>query len=501
MSRRGRLHVALLCVATDPSRGLLSATATSLRAQGVSNELITVDDMASTATVVDSDADWIGFIDPGDVLEPDALSALVGDAAEVDLSYSDEDVIDHRGSAVDPWFKPDWSLDRLRCQPYTSRLTLFRTSVLAAHGGVPSGLGPAAEFDMVLRVGEHARGVRHVRRLLYHRASPHSRPYPAHPVNALVAATRSVDAHLDRSSVMARAEAHPTMPGLLRLRPHLTRHPLVSIVIPTGATVRSVRGTPTCLVVHCVRTLLERSTYQELEVVCVVDRAVDDRVRAELRALDAARVRLVDFDGPFHFARKVNLGAISARGAVLVLLNDDTEVISPGWIEAMLIHGLDPGVGAVGARLLFEDGRIQHAGVVAVRGNPGHPYYEEPGDIPGYLANAAVPINALAVTGACLMTRRECFDAVGGLSPWFPSNYNDLDYCLKVGRAGYRVACTPDAELFHFESSSRDGSVADQELELIRRRWGRLLRDDPFYGPNFPSGNADYVPADPATVT
>jgi GT2 family glycosyltransferase len=180
---------------------------------------------------------------------------------------------------------------------------------------------------------------------------------------------------------------------------------------------------------------------------------------------------------------------------MLVFLNDDTEVVSPGWIEAMLVYALDPAVGAVGARLLFDDGRIQHVGVVGVGGNPGHPYHGMPADTPGHGANALVPGNFLAVTGACMMTRRACFSEVGGLSTWFPSNYNDLDYCFKLDRAGYRIVATPDAVLEHFESSSRSGSVATRELELIRRRWGRLLRDDPFYGPGFPSGIADFEPA------
>jgi GT2 family glycosyltransferase len=133
-------------------------------------------------------------------------------------------------------------------------------------------------------------------------------------------------------------------------------------------------------------------------------------------------------------------------------------------------------------------------GVVGVGGNPGHPYHGLAADTVGHGANALVPGNFLAVTGACLMTRRDAFEDVGGMSSWFPASYNDLDYCLKLHDAGLRIVATPDAVLAHFESSSRDGSVATTELELIRRRWGRLLRDDPFYGPNFPSGVADYQP-------
>jgi GT2 family glycosyltransferase len=270
---------------------------------------------------------------------------------------------------------------------------------------------------------------------------------------------------------------------------------MVSIVIPTGGSRRAVRGHELNLVVNCVQSILSRSTYTELEIVCVTDSTVDQPTRSALVEADPDRVHLLDFDGTFHFARKVNRGALAASGDVLLFLNDDTEVVTPGWIEAMLVYALDPDVGAVGARLLFENGCIQHAGVVGVRGNPGHPYHGLPADTPGHGANALVPADFLAVTGACLMTRRHCFAEAGGMSAWFPASYNDLDYCLKLDRLGYRVVATPDAVLEHFESSSRSGAVASRELELIRRRWGRLLRDDPFYSPGFPSGTADFEAA------
>jgi len=269
----------------------------------------------------------------------------------------------------------------------------------------------------------------------------------------------------------------------------------VSIVIPTAGAHRVVRGAELDLVVNCVASILTRSTYSDLEVVCVVDTSVGAETRSALRDLDPERVRLVDHEGEFHFSRKVNSGVLAARGDVLVVLNDDTEVLTPGWLEAMLVYALDEEVGAVGARLLFEDGRIQHMGVVGVGGNPGHPYHGLPAETVGHGANALVPGNFVAVTGACLMTRRASYEAVGGMSPWFPANYNDLDYCLKLRAAGTRIVATPDAVLAHFESSSRSGTVASDELDLIRRRWGRILRDDPFYGPNFPSGIADYEPA------
>jgi GT2 family glycosyltransferase len=430
--------------------------------------------------------DWVGFLDEGDVLRPDAVARLlahVDGAADVDVVYSDEE----------RFHKPAWSPDRLRCQPYTGRLTMLRADAVRAVGGLRPELGACAEHDLVLRVGERARAVLHVPEVLCARP-PDAAGYPSFPPGSVDLAVRVVDEHLARMGIEAVAAPHGTAPGLLRLEPRLRSRPVVSIVIPTAGTQRRVRGEDVTLVLNCVESVLSRSTYTELEIVCVVDEATDAATCRALLALDADRVRLVAHEGPFHFSRRVNRGVLAAKGDVLLVLNDDTEVESPGWIEAMLLYALDPAVGAVGARLHFEDGRIQHMGVVGVGGNPGHPYYGLPRETVGYGGNALVPGNFLAVTGACLMTRRDAFETVGGMSSWFPGSYNDLDYCLKLRAAGLRVVASPDAVLSHFESSSRDGRVTTGELDLIRRRWGRLLRDDPYYGASFPSGIADFVP-------
>jgi GT2 family glycosyltransferase len=450
---------------------------------------------AGAVEALDRAEGWVGFLDEGDVLGRDAVARLLAHVPgpDVGLVYSDETNAAPGSGVRKPFHKPAWSPDRLRCQPYTGRLTLLRADLAREVGGLRPELGACAEHDLVLRAGERARAVVHVPEVLCDRA-PSAGEFPCFPPQSLDVAIRLTDEHLARRGLEAVARPHPVAPGLLRLEPALRSRPLVSIVIPTAGTRRRVRGVDTTLVVNCVESIVRRSTYSEIEVVCVVDDTTEEATCDALRALDPDRVRLVPYEGPFHFSRKVNRGVLVASGDVLLLLNDDTEVETPGWIEAMLVYALDPAVGAIGARLHFEDGRIQHMGVVGVGGNPGHPYHGLAADTVGHGANALVPGNFLAVTGACLMTRRDAFEDVGGMSSWFPASYNDLDYCLKLHDAGLRIVATPDAVLAHFESSSRDGSVATSELELIRRRWGRLLRDDPFYGPNFPSGVADYQP-------
>ena len=183
------------------------------------------------------------------------------------------------------------------------------------------------------------------------------------------------------------------------------------------------------------------------------------------------------------------MGVIESDSEYLLLLNDDTEVVTPDWIEMLVAFASDDGVGAVGALLRFGDGRIQHAGVVLDRGNPGHSYYGYPGDHPGYRSNLRIASNCSAVTAACLMTRRECFMKVGGLSPSFPRNYNDVDYCLKLRSAGSRIVFTPEVQLMHYESSSRGFvPVEPAERALLEERWGHALLTDPYYNVNFLPG-------------
>ena len=494
--------VTLACVAGPGSDEAVASTRRSVEAQGaVGVTFRATASVAEAAALFASASEWVGFLDPGDVLVRDAVARLLAPARAseaVGLVYSDESFIAPDTRVRAPFHKPGWSPDRLRCQPYTGRLAFARADLVREVGGVRAELASCAEHDLILRIGERLRdredSVVHVPEVLCDRG-PTPRPYPSFDPAHIDLAIRVLDAHLDRTGMQAVARAHDAAPGLLRLESRLRSRPLVSIVIPTAGAHRRVRGADLCLVLNCVESILTRSTYRELEIVCVVDTGIADSTARQLRELDPERVRLVDYDGDFHFSRKVNRGVLGSHGDVLLILNDDTEVQTPGWIESMLVYALDEGVGAVGARLLFEDGRVQHIGVVGVGGNPGHPYHGLPAETVGHGGNALVPGNYLAVTGACLMTRRERFEQVGGMSPWFPANYNDLDYCLKLRAVGARVVATPDAVLAHFESSSRNGAVATTELELIRRRWGRLLRDDPFYGPNFPSGIADYEPA------
>jgi GT2 family glycosyltransferase len=447
-------------------------------------EVRTVAGLAELAdAVATSGAEFVTWLDAGDRLEPVAFERVLRATANgVDFVYTDEDQLDNRGRS-EPRLKPDWSPDRLRAYPYTGRLAVFRSTTLDETGGIRPELASACDHDVALRATERARRVVHVPEVLYHRQLRDSEAVLGH---ASPEAVRAVAEHLERVRFSATVEVDSERPHLLRLRPALTTLPSVSIVIPTGGHRRVVHGTLLTLVANCVASIVQKSTYPDYEIVCVVDDGTDEGAVSELVAAGGKRLRIIPYRQPFNFSRKINVGVLNAQHDFLILLNDDIEVISPDWIESLLMVAREPSVGAVGAKLRFADRRLQHVGAVAVDGSVGHPYYGFPADFDGYMDNARTPTNCIAVTAACLMTRRDCFERVGGLSLQFPLNYNDIDYGLKLYRSGYRNVFNPYAELFHFETSSRaTGSVTDVELEALRERWGSILRRDPYYNPGF----------------
>jgi len=260
---------------------------------------------------------------------------------------------------------------------------------------------------------------------------------------------------------------------------------LVSVVVPSIGSSGVVFGRERTFVVEAVRSVLATAggdAAAELEVLVVAGREMPPATAAELRALDQ-RVRLVDYDAPFNFSATIDLGAAHARGSHLLLLNDDTEVVAgagagPGWLGRML-DACGRGVGAVGARLLFEDGTLQHAGHT-YRTSLDHVGFGLPGDSAGRGGILARRREVAGVTAACMLTPSAVFDAVGGFTTLLPANYNDVDYCMKVRAGGWSVVYEPDAVLFHFESRSRVAGIRPEEVELIQRRWLTHLVDDPF---------------------
>jgi len=450
---------------------------------------------ASNDALAMAKGEFIALLDHDDKLHPEALTLVAAALAaepEADYAYTDEDKIDERGLLHSgPFCKPDWSPERLRTQMYTCHLSVLRRSLVEEVGGFDPEFEGSQDWDLVLKVTERARKVVHVPRILYHwralETSTAGRGVEAKPW-AFEAGRRALEAHCGRIGLQARVERDEARPGVYHLQPALTREPTVSILIPTNGQRREVRYQQVTLVEHCVRSIVESSTYAAYEIVCVADAATDPAVLANLERIAGDRLRVVPYEGEFNFAAKINLGAAHAEGELLLLLNDDMEVIAPDWLERMAMYAQHPQIGAVGAQLLWEDGRVQHAGVQFEGGLPGHPLRGFTRGFKGYANHTHLAQNLLAVTGACLMTSAADFERVGGLSTELPVNYNDVDYCLKLGAAGLRIVYDPDTLLYHFESSSRSSEVAEWEKEYLLSNWQQMTANDPASHPYLAQG-------------
>ena len=442
------------------------------------------------------------LLDNDDTLAPEALGTVAWELDQyddVDLVFTDEDHLDFTtGERMNPFYKPGFSMERLRQQMYLGHLLVLRRSLVDEVGGFRPGFDGSQDHDLALRVAERARRVLHVPKLLYHwRESPTSTAMDAGAKDwAYEAGVRAVASHLERTGFPATASRNPDWPGIIDLTPALDDHPTASVVIPTGGARRAVGGVDVVLVEQAVRSLAQRSTYPTVEIVVVLDRDTEPGlVRTLTRAAGPVPLQAVRDDRPFNFAKACNLGAVRARGEVLVFLNDDTEITMADWLERLVMYATRPDIGAVGAKLRYGDGRIQHAGTWSRHGNPHHRYVGFAGDHPGYLAALATAQNCLSVTAACLAVERAKFEEVGGFATVFPLAYNDVDLCLKLSRSGYRTVVDCATEVVHHESSSRDPSVADWELDLLRRRWAPILDNDPYDNPNHTAyGVEEYPP-------
>ncbi len=253
----------------------------------------------------------------------------------------------------------------------------------------------------------------------------------------------------------------------------------VSVVIPSIGTSGEVRGQRRVFVVEAVRSVLATTSSITREIVIVAGRDMPPAIADELCALDPLVVRCVQYDAEFNFSATVNLGAAHATGTHLLLLNDDTEATTDGWLQLMLDAVNVPGIGAVGARLLFEDGTLQHAGHT-YRTLLGHVAFGLPGDTPGRDGLLLQRRSVAGVTAACMLTPAAVYDEVGGFTTLLPGNYNDVDYCMKLRHAGYDIVYEPAAVLYHFESKSRITGIKPFEVELIQRRWLSKSLADPF---------------------
>jgi len=430
---------------------------------------------------------YVAFLDHDDELALDALeevAEVLTAQQDVDVAYSDEDKIDASGERFDPLFKPDWSPDLLLSFQYIGHLTVVRRQLVVELGGLRSDYDGSQDYDLALRATERAGKIVHIPKVLYHwRTLPGSAASDASGTVAkpwaYEAGLRAIEDALARRGEAAEVTQEPRFAGRYHVRRLPSSEPLVSIVIP-------FRDEPG-LLATCCTSLRADPGYERVELVLVDNGSELPETAALLDRLAAEPgVTVLASPGPFNWAALNNEAAREASGEILLFANNDIEARSSRWLHAMLGHALRPEVGAVGARLTYADGAIQHAGVVVgLGGIAGHVLRGLPGDHPGYNSMAIQTRNCSVVTGACMMTRRDVFDSVGGFDEDLPVAFNDVDYCLALREKGYLVVYTPLAELVHHESRSRGHTDDLAESRRILERWGHVIvAGDPYLNTN-----------------
>lgn len=462
---------------------------------------------ATNGAIGNATGDWVCFLDHDDELTQDALHWVVdtiNQRPQARLIYSDEDKIDDQGNRFEPYFKCEFNYELMLAQNMVCHFMAAQKALLDQVGPLRSDFDGSQDYDLTLRLVEGLRmdEIAHVPRILYHwRACEGSTALSIDNKNyALDAARRAVSEHLARVGLPGEV-----VPGII---PHYNRvkfqlpdpPPLVSIVIPT-------RDKPE-LIALCLKTVLEKTTYPNFEIVVVDNGSVDPQVKALYQQLSSDKLRIVDASIPFNFSRLVNMGVAASRGDIVLLLNNDIEILDGNWMHELVSHAAHEGVGAVGAKLLYPDGRAQHNGViVGIGGVAGHSHKFFPGDAPGYFGRAQLHQELSAVTGACLAIKRSAWNAVEGFDEQLGIAFNDVDFCLRVQAAGYRNVWTPHAVLKHHESASRglEDNPAKQarfatEVQYMFARWGNKMAADRNYSPNLTLVYEDFSLAWPPRV-
>lgn len=461
---------------------------------------------ASNAALAMARGEYVALLDHDDRLTRDALllmaQAIVDHAP--DVLYSDESVTTAGGRPLTAHLKPDFSPDLLLAHNYITHLLVARRALVMEVGGFRDACNGAQDYDLILRLTERAGGIAHLRRVLYHwRMAPTStsRDATAKPY-ALEAGRRALEDALRRRGVVARVEPG-SLPHYFHVRRALVARPRVSIIIP-------FRDRAT-LLATCVNAILDRSTYADLEILAVDNDSAEPATADTLARLTARdpRVRVLRVPGPFNYARLNNQAVAQATGEQVVLMNNDIEVLTPAWVEALLAHAQRPEVGAVGARLRYPDGGLQHAGIViGIGGAAGHPYRRLDPRLPGYLNRPQTTHNVSAVTAALLMVRTALYRDLGGLDEThLGTAFNDVDFCLRLRERGLLNVYTPDCEAIHAESASRGFEVTEShrrryaaELAWLRQRHAALFSGgDPYYNPGLSlhTERVGFVPTPP----
>ncbi len=448
--------------------------------------------------------EYIGLFDHDDVLHPEALYEYVKVINEkgADYIYCDETTfksgnIDHM---LTMHFKPDYAVDNLRANNYICHFSVFKRTLLEGTELFRTKFDGSQDHDMILRLTDRAKCIVHVPRLLYYWRC-HSGSVASNisaKEYAIAAAKGAVADHLrSHGYTDFKITGTRAFETIFKIRYKINGTPKISIVIPNKDHTEDLE--------RCVNSILDKSTYTNYEIIIVENNSTEKKTfecYEDLKKL-SDKIQVVTYEGKFNYSLVNNFGVTFATGEYILLLNNDTEVITVNWLEELLMYAQREDVGAVGAKLYYPDKTIQHAGVVIGLGahrTAGHTHYKQSRENLGYMGRLCYTQDVTAVTGACLMVKKSLWDELGGLSPEFEISLNDVDFCLRLRRLGKLNVFTPFAELYHYESVSRglddQGEKAERynrESELFRTKWkAELEAGDPYYNPNFSLDRSDY---------
>jgi len=495
-----------LCIADDASRDpQVRALLVRFAAEDVRVRVVFRDEnghisRASNSALEMARGEFIALLDNDDMLPEHALffvAEAINRHPDAGIIYSDEDKLNADGQRFDPYFKSDWNPTLFLGHNMVSHLGVYRTQLVRDVGGFRVGFEGSQDYDLTARCVRRLRSeqIVHIPRVLYHwRAVPGSTAERVgNKSYALTASVRALNEHLAQQGIAGTVEIQSF--GMHRVRYAAPNpQPLVTIIVPTRNAVELLRT--------CVRSLVERTRYSNVEVLLIDNGSNDPEALDYLAELaQVPTIRVIRDDRPFNYSALNNLGAREARGAVLALVNNDIEVITPDWLEEMVSVAMQPGVGAVGARLWYPDDSLQHGGVImGILGVAGHAHRALPKSHRGYFARAELMQDLSAVTGACLVIRKDRFFEVGGLDEInLAVAFNDIDFCLKLREHGYRNVWAPAAELYHHESFSRGLEDTPEkiarfqgEVGYMQRRWAQWIAHDPGYNPSLTLVSEDF---------
>ncbi len=449
----------------------------------------------TNAAIKMATGDYIGFLDHDDILSQDALFEVVraiNENKNVDFIYSDEDKIDENNERFEPYFKPDFSPETLECNNYITHFVVVKKDLLNEVGYLDSAFNGAQDFDFVLRATSKAKNVVHISKILYHwrvhRQSTaevaDAKPY------AFEAGIKVVEKYLERTGKEGTVENGQDVPGIYKINYKVIGNPKVSILIPNKDNSKLLKD--------AINSIIENTTYNNYEIVVIENGSTEKETLKyydELKDKPKVKILRIDENGEFNYSRLINLGVKNIDGDFVLQLNNDTKILTKNWLEMMIGYSQQKEIGAVGGRLYYEDKTIQHAGIiVGLSGIAGNMLVNLPYGEKAYFGRESATRNVAAVTGACLLCRRELYEEVGYMDEeQFKVAFNDVDFCLKLLEKGYRNVYIPYVELYHYESKTRGYEYSkekeerfNRESENFKNKWKNFLdKGDPYYNINF----------------